>query len=69
MENIQDVFNFFLINSDPVITGKRKLPKKEIHQLPDEAKNFVIHENYDSILYNSDSEDNTDDDLEKIVKI
>lgn len=37
----EDVFNSFLLSSDPVITSKRKLPKKKLRHLPKEAVDLL----------------------------
>lgn len=37
-----DIFNLLLLSSDPVITSKRKLPKKKLTSLPKEALSLLI---------------------------
>ncbi|XP_030766971.1 uncharacterized protein LOC115890777 [Sitophilus oryzae] len=52
----QDIFNLFLISSDPVITSKRRLPKKKIQNLPQEAIQLLIAPN-DACSVGSDYEE------------
>lgn len=36
-ENLEDIFNFLMVNSDPLITSKRQFPPKKSQDLPKEA--------------------------------
>lgn len=54
-----DIFNLLLLSSDPVITSKRKLPKKKITSLPKEALNLLIPPSLELI-----SESSMDDDTQ-----
>lgn len=59
-ENIRDVFNFLLINSDPVITRLRKSPKNNINELPQEATQFFVQTCDTSTSDESDIDDDSD---------
>lgn len=60
----EDVFNLFLLSSDPVITSKRKLQKKKLQHLPKEAldllKSEVVQSPGDTDDADSDGGDNED---------
>lgn len=49
-----DIFNSFLVSSDPFIAGKRILPKKKVKLLPIEAKELLKSE------INDDDDDDYD---------
>lgn len=61
-----DIFNFFLLSSDPVISSKRKLCKKKLQSLPKQAINLLdlpapnvqpLHSNQND---NDESDDNSE---------
>lgn len=55
----EDVFNFFLLSSDPLLSSKRTLPKKKIQHLPKQALEFLKCPSVDQ--RESDSESESDD--------
>ena len=58
-----DILNYFLISSDPLITSKRKLPKRKLQGLPKEAIDLLRSPNISTISPKSrDDDDDTDDD-------
>lgn len=64
-----DVFNIFLLSSDPFITSKRNLTKKNLSTLPKEAmklllppSNHIINNDHGDDSEDSDDDDNDDDD-------
>lgn len=69
----EDVFNQFLLSSDPLLTSKRQLPKKKLQCLPEQAlellvlpivnDNSSLNSNVDSTL-DSDSDTSSDTDID-----
>ncbi|CAI6370476.1 unnamed protein product [Macrosiphum euphorbiae] len=61
-----DIFNFFLLSSDPVINSKRKLPQKKLSSLPKEAVDLLLppsnHDINNDHEYDSEDDDDLDDD-------
>ena len=41
-ESNRNIFNLFLLSSDPLISSMRKLPAKKIQTLPEEALHLII---------------------------
>lgn len=50
----QDILNFLLLSSDPIISSMRKLPKKKIQSLPKEACDLI---KFDDFGANNDGDD------------
>lgn len=40
----EDIFNFLLLSSDPIISSMRKLPKKKFHTLPEQGMNLILYD-------------------------
>lgn len=64
----EDIFNSFLVSSDPVITNKRKLQKKKLQQLPKEAVELLKTQTDQHFSHNNNDDedgDYSDDDYEE----
>lgn len=65
-KTMEDIFKFLILSSDPVITNKRKLPKKKINTLPTEATELLVlptieTDDSDNDISNSETEDISDE--------
>ncbi|XP_046809001.1 uncharacterized protein LOC124420405 [Lucilia cuprina] len=61
-ENLEDIFNFLIVNSDPIITKTRKIPKKNKQELPQEVKEFLAIPNEITSDFECDSCDSANED-------
>ncbi|KAK5648375.1 hypothetical protein RI129_003267 [Pyrocoelia pectoralis] len=59
----EDVFNAFFLSSDPVITSKRKLPKKKLQHLPKEAVDLLKLELDQIQSHIDDTNDESDEEV------
>lgn len=56
----QDILNMFLISSDPIISCKRKLPKKKLNTFPNDALSLLKAPELNEIELNESEESETD---------
>lgn len=60
----EDIFNFFLLSFDSLITSKRKLQKKKIQHLPKEVLDLLKSPTVQVIRHcDNYDDDNSDDDV------
>lgn len=59
---LEDIFNFMLISSDPLITSLRKMPKKPLKHFPTEVLQLIIPPNISVSHSSIESIDDTSSD-------
>lgn len=60
-----DIFNHFLLNSDPVINSKRKLPKRKLQHFPKEALDLLKSPTVPVRTYDHDDNDDSNEESEE----